>query len=514
MGKKTLTAGQKRKNQRRPKLREEDRVHVITPEDSSASDGEGGKDDRASAPGAKTKAGRDKTPEVWLPGMELAEGEELQPDMSVYVMLQEMQVEWPCLSFDVLHDGTGAERLDFPMEASLVAGTQADRADRNKILLMRWTNLCKNQSRDYDEEQDSSSDEDGEESAKSAKRGDTTQKRWMPQCHVRAVSHADGAGINRVRALQSADASKLVVATWSERGRVLLWDLSDLKRDLDASVDANMNGNESHESHESNGHGQQMRPLFSVTGHREEGFAMDWSRREWGNLLSGDCAGSIFWTQLADGASTAQMNGRAFTGHSGSVEDLQWSPSESTVFASASVDQTVRIWDVRCDPRRPALSAHCHETDVNVISWNRSVSYLLASGADDGSFKTWDLRNFAVPASPFENTLNTPVATFKWHLGAITSLEWHPTESSVLAVSGEDHQVSLWDFAVERDAEQMDGEEGEAPVAPSGIPVPPHLLFYHQGQREVKEVHWHPQHPGVVLSTAASGFNIFKTISV
>ena len=35
----------------------------------------------------------------------LEEGEVLEPDQSVYQMLHRMNVQWPCLSFDVLRVG-------------------------------------------------------------------------------------------------------------------------------------------------------------------------------------------------------------------------------------------------------------------------------------------------------------------------------------------------------------------------------------------------------------------------
>ena len=103
-----------------------------------------------------------------------------------------------------------------------------------------------------------------------------------------------------------------------------------------------------------------------------------------------------------------------------------------------------------------------------------------------------------------------PVAAFAWHKAPITSVEWHPTEDSIFVASGADNQVTLWDLAVEQD----DDETGAMQEASAVQEVPPQLLFIHQGQKDVKEVHWHPQMPGTVVSTASDGFNIFKTISV
>jgi ribosome assembly protein RRB1 len=139
-----------------------------------------------------------------------------------------------------------------------------------------------------------------------------------------------------------------------------------------------------------------------------------------------------------------------------------------------------------------------HESDINVISWNRNEP-LIASGGDDGYLHIWDLRQFQS---------KTPVATFKHHTNHITTVEWHPKESTILATGGDDDQIALWDLSVEKDEENGD-EENEALKD-----LPPQLLFIHQGQKEIKELHWHPQLPGVILSTAHSGFNIFRTISV
>ena len=109
----------------------------------------------------------------------------------------------------------------------------------------------------------------------------------------------------------------------------------------------------------------------------------------------------------------------------------------------------------------------------------------------------WDLRSFSS---------NEPVARFHWHSQAITSVEWSPTESSTLAAAGADHQVTLWDLALEEDPEAESAVRGRDDLQN----IPPQLFFVHQGQTDIKEIHWHPQLPGVLGSTAGDSFHILK----
>lgn len=324
-----------------------------------------------------------------------------------------------------------------------------------------------------------------------------------PVLEFRTIPHHGG--VNRVRAQPLPPSTPLppvsqpyYTATWAETGKVHVWDIRPLIESLD-TPGYTIDKSRSHT------------PAYTVNSHgRAEGFAMDWASSGSGSsclrLLTGDVQSKIYLTTVTP--SGFNTLAQPFTSHTSSVEDLQWSPSEPTVFASCSADQSVQIWDVRSKGRKSIAGIEAaHESDVNVISWNRSTSYLLLSGGDEGGIKVWDLRNVQKKGS--STPAPSPVASFSWHKAPITSIEWHPTEDSIFAASGADDQVTLWDLAVEQDDEQdMDTTENQSRE------VPPQLLFVHQGQRDVKEVHWHPQIPGAVISTALDGFNIFKTISV
>jgi ribosome assembly protein RRB1 len=331
--------------------------------------------------------------EVFIPGSRaLADDEVLEADDSVYEMRHNLNVGWPCLSFDVLRDNLGDNRKRYPATAYIVSGTQADVAKNNEITVYKLSALQRTQkdpglcillmfnlvttnaihstdaSDSDDDEDDDAVDED-------------------PVVETRSIPHQGG--VNRVRASPLPVGSGLppvsspyYVAAWGETGKVTIHDVRPCLEALDVPGYAMDKS-------------RVNTPAFVIDSHgRAEGFAMDWAASGPNalRLLTGDIASKIYLTTVGPNGFNALA--QPFTSHTSSVEDLQWSPSEATVFGSCSADRSVQIWDVRSKGRKSVAGIEgAHESDVNVISWNRNTSYLLLSGGDEGGIKVWDLRN-------------------------------------------------------------------------------------------------------------------------
>ncbi|CAK9117088.1 unnamed protein product [Durusdinium trenchii] len=407
---------------------------------------------------------------IWRPGIDsLEDGEQLDVEPGTYDMLHRAQVEWPCLSVDVIRDDLGASRSSFPMTAYVVAGSQATRAEDNRLYVMKWHKL-------YKTAKDGREDEEDEES-------DNEESEDEHEAALESKASPHPGGVNRVRAMPQAGH---IVATWADTGKLHMWNLDAHRKALDKGDKAP----------------HSVKPIFTSEFHKDEGFAMDFSPNEAGRFLSGSNDSQIHLWAPVPGGWTVEAE-QPFKGHKSSVEDVQWKKlgnSAQSTFASCSADGSLKVWDIREKDRKKASinmpDAH-GGSDVNVLSWSPIVGELIVTGADDGGFKIWDTRHVAAG----------PMANFLWHRQPVTSVDWHPSDETVLAVASADDSVSLWDMAVEDDAP---GRE----VPPGADHFPPQLLFLHQGQKEPKELRWHPQLSSVCIVTAASGFNIFKTCNI
>lgn len=417
--------------------------------------------------------------QLWLPHLSkpLGPDEVLEADPTVYEMLHNVNVPWPCMTLDIIPDSLGSGRRNYPQSILMVTATQASKKTDNELMVLKLSQLIKTLVNENEEEDDEEDNEDED---------------MDPIVENENIPLRDTT--NRLKVSPFANPSQEVLcSTMSENGDVYIYDLAPQVKAFEIP------GYQIPK--------QAKRSLHTVKNHGSvEGFANDWSPIiKTGALLSGDCSGHIYLTQRH--TSKWVTDKQAFTvGNNKSVEDLQWSRTESTVFASCGVDGHIRIWDSRSKKHKPAISVKASNTDVNVISWSEKIGYLLASGDDDGTWGVWDLRQF----NPQSASTASPVAQYQFHKGAITSISFNPLDESIIAVASEDNTVTLWDLSVEADDEEIKQQAEETKELEQ---IPPQLLFVHW-QKEVKDVKWHKQIPGCLVSTGTDGLNIWKTISV
>lgn len=414
---------------------------------------------------------------LYLPHMSkpLGPDEVLQADPSVYEMLHNVNMPWPCLTIDILPDSLASERRSYPATLYLATATQASKQKDNELIAMKLSSLTKTLVKDDDDDEDID-DDDFDETT-----GPIMDSECLP---LKSTT-------NRLRVSpHAAETGEYLTALYSELGEVLIYDLASQYKAFDTP-------------------GYMIpkpakRPLHTIRAHGNvEGYGLDWLPRiNTGALLTGDVTGRIhLTTRTASGWVTDKQ---AFEASEASIEDIQWSTGENTVFATGGCDGYIRIWDSRSKKHKAAISVKATDLDVNVLSWLTKINHLIASGHDDGSWGVWDLRSFSAGPAP------SPVAHYDFHKAPITAIAFNPLDESIVAAASEDNTVTLWDLAVEADDEEISQQKRDAQELAD---IPPQLLFVHW-QRDVKDVRWHKQIPGCLVSTGGDGLNVWKTISV
>jgi coatomer subunit beta' len=121
---------------------------------------------------------------------------------------------------------------------------------------------------------------------------------------------------------------------------------------------------------------------------------------------------------------------QVFEGHTHYVMQIVINPKDNNTFASASLDKTVKVWQLGSNHANFTLEGH--EKGVNCVDYyyGGDKPYLI-SGADDRAVKIWDYQN------------KTCVQTLEGHLQNISSVAFHP-ELPLILTGSEDGTIKLW----------------------------------------------------------------------
>jgi len=101
------------------------------------------------------------------------------------------------------------------------------------------------------------------------------------------------------------------------------------------------------------------------------------------------------------------------------------------VFATASGDCTMKIWDARQQYSSATVAAHAFE--VLSVDWNKYNDALVATASVDKTVRVWDLRNAAAP-----------LLTLAGHGFAVRRVKWSPFAEHVLFSASYDMTVAMW----------------------------------------------------------------------
>lgn len=124
------------------------------------------------------------------------------------------------------------------------------------------------------------------------------------------------------------------------------------------------------------------------------------------------------------------------TGHKGAVLDLDFSPFNDDILATASEDTKINIWNItggfeghKTDPAQ-VLSGHTKK--VGAIKWHPVADNVMASAATDYVVKVWDVET------------GKSVLKVDGHTAIIQSVDWN-YDGSQIVTNAKDKLVRILD---------------------------------------------------------------------
>jgi len=149
-----------------------------------------------------------------------------------------------------------------------------------------------------------------------------------------------------------------------------------------------------------------------------------------------------------------EVNTPLVAGHKGPVLDIQWSPFNDNVIASASEDAIVRVWQIpegglSRPLTEPIAELHGHQRRVGLVQWHRSADNVLLSAGADCKIIIWN-----VGTGDIITEINHPDLIFH--------CDWS-WDGSRLVTTCKDKKIRVYDPHTGELEQEAEGHEGAKP---------------------------------------------------
>jgi coronin-7 len=159
-------------------------------------------------------------------------------------------------------------------------------------------------------------------------------------------------------------------------------------------------------------------------------------------------AGTVALIALGCTGKRSATSTRLLQGHSGAVLDLEFSPFDADLLATASDDASVKLWR---GGESVAACAGQHKRGVASVKFHPCVRELLATGSADGTVRLWDFMAGACVAS---------VDLGAGDKAGVEQIAWQPVDGSLLAAVGRDKKLRIVDPRAGQVVQAVDAHAG------------------------------------------------------